>query len=277
MSVDISSEREESAAANDSEAGSGEDQEEYLAPVLDGRNITFQTSLVNRFLSCPLCHGYLREPYTITECIHSFCKVCIFQHYVGSATTSHSCPVCGEHLGPNPHDRTLPYRQLQSLISKIFPDMEAEDTRAEEEFYKARGLKRPGTEATTPPPPPAKVAAAVPKAARPPAPALKAATVPDDVSFQLILDDRDPSLTADLIKLEKPLITTSRRVTMSHIKRFLLLKMKDVKVEQLELEYHGEVLGSEHTLDFVLRRSPPRRNEIPVLYFRRTKLDVGLL
>lgn len=272
------SESIDSAPANDSEAGSGEDEEEYLAPVMDGRNITFQTSLVNRFLSCPLCHGYLREPYTITECIHSFCKVCILSHYSSTASSSHSCPVCGEHLGPNPHDRTLPDRQLASLIAKIFPEMVAEDAKAEEEFYRARGLKRPGSELPPAPPPPQK--AAPPKAPRPPSaapPSVPAKPPADDVSFQLLLDEREPALAAGLAKLEKPLITTSRRVTMTHVKRFLLMKLKEVTVEQLEVLYQGEVLGNEHTLDFVLKRNPPRRGEIPVFHYRRKKLDVSLL
>lgn len=273
------SESIESAPAHDSEAGSGEDEEEYLAPVVDGRNITFQTSLVNRFLSCPLCHGYLREPYTITECIHSFCKVCIYMHYSSTASSSHSCPVCGEHLGPNPHDRTLPDRQLASLMAKILPEIVAEDLKAEEEFYRSRGLKRPGSELPAPPPPPQKVAPPAPKVPRPPsAPAAAAAAKapPDDVSFQLILDERDPALINGLVKLEKPLITTSRRVTMTHIKRFLLMKLKEMTVDQIDLLYQGEVLGGEHTLDFVLKRNPPRRGDIPVLNYRRKKLDVGL-
>ena len=29
-------------------------------------------------LKCPLCKGYYRTPYTINECMHTFCKSCIF-------------------------------------------------------------------------------------------------------------------------------------------------------------------------------------------------------
>lgn len=269
------SDEADSIVANDSEAGSGEEEEEYLAPVVDGRNITFQTTLVNKVLTCPLCHGYLREPFTITECIHSFCKVCIFRHFAGTSMPSHQCPVCNEHLGPNPHDRTLPDRQLASLIAKIFPDMVAAEEKAEEEFYKSRCLKRPGPDLPPAAAPPVKVSA--PAAPKIPRPAPKLPPPPDDVSFQLLLDTSDPALSVGLFKLEKPLITTSRRVTMNHIKRFLILKLKNVTVDQLELQYNGEVLGSEHTLDFVLKRNPPRRGQIPTLLYRLKNVDAGLL
>ncbi|CAM9855348.1 unnamed protein product, partial [Chrysoparadoxa australica] len=33
---------------------------------------------LNPFLTCSLCKGYLRDPHTVTECVHTFCKSCIF-------------------------------------------------------------------------------------------------------------------------------------------------------------------------------------------------------
>ena len=46
-------------------------EEEPFEPVTDGREMTFEVRTLNPYLSCGLCNGYLREAFTITECLHS--------------------------------------------------------------------------------------------------------------------------------------------------------------------------------------------------------------
>ncbi len=68
-----------------------EEEDTFREPILDGRNvnpkfwkstfglnyyfsspkITFKTKILNDYLTCRLCKGYFREPYTITECLHT--------------------------------------------------------------------------------------------------------------------------------------------------------------------------------------------------------------
>ena len=35
-------------------------------------------------LRCPLCKGFYRTPYTINECMHTFCRSCIFKYFCSS-------------------------------------------------------------------------------------------------------------------------------------------------------------------------------------------------
>jgi hypothetical protein len=42
----------------------------YIQPIVDNRNVTFITRIFNSNLSCTLCNGYLREAYTLKECLH---------------------------------------------------------------------------------------------------------------------------------------------------------------------------------------------------------------
>uniref|UniRef100_H3GQ37 RAWUL domain-containing protein n=1 Tax=Phytophthora ramorum TaxID=164328 RepID=H3GQ37_PHYRM len=53
-----------------------------LAPPLDGtalfaeaRTETLRMADINQFFICKLCKGYLRDPYTVKECLHTFVLV----------------------------------------------------------------------------------------------------------------------------------------------------------------------------------------------------------
>ena len=39
-----------------------------------------------------ICHGYLVDATTVTECLHTFCKSCIVKHLEDSNT----CPECDD-------------------------------------------------------------------------------------------------------------------------------------------------------------------------------------
>ena len=56
--------------------------------MLDGSDVVFQTKIMNEHLICSLCMGYLRDAMTVTECLHTFCKSCIHQHFAGELKAS---------------------------------------------------------------------------------------------------------------------------------------------------------------------------------------------
>uniref|UniRef100_A0A674K2D8 RING-type E3 ubiquitin transferase n=1 Tax=Terrapene triunguis TaxID=2587831 RepID=A0A674K2D8_9SAUR len=61
--------------------------------------------------TCPICLEYFTEPVTL-ECGHNFCRACIGQCWVGSATAA-SCPQCRETV----QQRNLrPNRQLANVV-----------------------------------------------------------------------------------------------------------------------------------------------------------------
>ena len=109
--------------------------------VLEGSDVVFQTKIMNEHLICSLCMGYLRDAMAVTgeawllvraagacwfacclsrvwaricmrlslliasilfaECLHTFCKPCIHQHFAEHLT----CPTCEVHLGPIPSEK----------------------------------------------------------------------------------------------------------------------------------------------------------------------------
>ncbi|KAF7143490.1 hypothetical protein RHSIM_Rhsim05G0011400 [Rhododendron simsii] len=57
-------------------------------------------------LTCPLCNGIFKEATTINECMHTFCKECIFQKVQTEGVTC--CPTCNvdlSHLSPEDYLR----------------------------------------------------------------------------------------------------------------------------------------------------------------------------
>ncbi len=66
--------------------------------------IVLSSTDVKEFLTCVLCKGLLMEPFTVKECVHSFCKSCIFKY----VSVNPKCPKCGTRLSSNPYDMLSP-------------------------------------------------------------------------------------------------------------------------------------------------------------------------
>jgi len=50
-------------------------------PTFDGDSVDFPLSNLQDHLICPLCGGYFRDPYTVADCLHSFCRSCLIVHF----------------------------------------------------------------------------------------------------------------------------------------------------------------------------------------------------
>jgi len=203
-----------------------EEETKYIAPVLDGRNMTFKTRILNEYLLCSLCEGYFKDAITIKECLHTFCKSCIYKYLA----EKDDCPRCGVNLGTNPFELIKYDRQMQSIVDKLFPELELKEIQLERDFYKERGIEfqEPNlslsktTEITT------KRTSGEFKDDTPlnpePTKKIKKSEIlnkfySDEVGFELVTDETE----ADRIvsKLEKPFIRTSAKVTVLHLKKYL--------------------------------------------------------
>ncbi|OQS06587.1 hypothetical protein THRCLA_01380 [Thraustotheca clavata] len=98
------------------------------------------SSSVNAYFTCPLCKGYFRQPYTIRECIHTFCKSCIFKYIV--TQDKRACPVCQGTFGTFPLSGTkrkppeiVQDHVMEGLVKKLFPSLDTQDAKEEKAFY----------------------------------------------------------------------------------------------------------------------------------------------
>ncbi|XP_066356006.1 E3 ubiquitin protein ligase DRIP2-like isoform X1 [Miscanthus floridulus] len=75
--------------------------------------------LLVRCLTCPLCDRLLRKATTISECLHTFCRKCIYKK-LNDEDLNH-CPVCNIDLGCTPIDKLRADHNIQDVRSKVFP------------------------------------------------------------------------------------------------------------------------------------------------------------
>ncbi|CAI9107704.1 OLC1v1007130C1 [Oldenlandia corymbosa var. corymbosa] len=79
-------------------------------------------------MTCPLCNKLFRDATTISECLHTFCRKCIYKKL--SDEEVECCPICNIDLGCVPLEKLRPDHNLQDVRAKIFP-------------YKRRKVKAP--------------------------------------------------------------------------------------------------------------------------------------
>ncbi|KAG5603313.1 hypothetical protein H5410_034683 [Solanum commersonii] len=70
-------------------------------------------------ITCPLCHKLFRDATTISECLHTFCRKCIYKKLSDEETEC--CPICNIDLGCVPLEKLRPDHNLQDIRAKIFP------------------------------------------------------------------------------------------------------------------------------------------------------------
>ncbi|KAK4785777.1 hypothetical protein SAY86_002466 [Trapa natans] len=70
-------------------------------------------------MKCPICDKLLKEATTISLCLHTFCRKCIYKKL--SDEESDCCPVCNIDLGCLPEEKLRPDHNLQDIRTKIFP------------------------------------------------------------------------------------------------------------------------------------------------------------
>ncbi|XP_010510330.1 PREDICTED: E3 ubiquitin protein ligase DRIP2 isoform X1 [Camelina sativa] len=70
-------------------------------------------------MTCSLCDNLLRDATTISECLHTFCRKCIYEKITEDEIEC--CPVCDIDLGGTPLEKLKPDHILQDLRTKLFP------------------------------------------------------------------------------------------------------------------------------------------------------------
>ena len=73
---------EDSNEEDDDNSSDDDDEESTTSTKLEppsrhGHNVDFPVSNLHKHLVCTLCKGYYRDPYTIADCLHSFCRSCL--------------------------------------------------------------------------------------------------------------------------------------------------------------------------------------------------------
>ncbi|XP_050372093.1 E3 ubiquitin protein ligase DRIP2-like [Argentina anserina] len=70
-------------------------------------------------MTCPICNELFREATTISECLHTFCKRCIYDKIIND--DADRCPVCKTDLGVAPLEKLRADNSLEDIRAKLFP------------------------------------------------------------------------------------------------------------------------------------------------------------
>ncbi|KAL5224794.1 hypothetical protein ABZP36_011433 [Zizania latifolia] len=84
-----------------------------------GEVVMVKRELLAACMTCPLCHRLLRDATTVSECLHTFCRKCIYKKL--NDEELERCPVCKIDLGCAPLEKLRADHNIQDVRSKIFP------------------------------------------------------------------------------------------------------------------------------------------------------------
>ncbi|KAK8459040.1 hypothetical protein SEVIR_2G061700v4 [Setaria viridis] len=84
-----------------------------------GEVVMVRRSAVVPCVTCGLCGRILRDATTVSECLHSFCRKCVFKKFKDEDTTF--CPTCSTDLGCDPLEKLRTDHSLLCLRLMLFP------------------------------------------------------------------------------------------------------------------------------------------------------------
>ncbi|XP_061915394.1 polycomb group RING finger protein 5-B-like isoform X1 [Entelurus aequoreus] len=253
----------------------------------------------NRFITCWLCRGYLIKPTTVTECLHTFCKSCIVQHF----EESNDCPKCGIQVHEtNPLDMLRLDNTLEEIIFKLVPGLREQEEEQELEFWRTSQRNEnlqadsfvrvglPGGDGgdggdddyhrSDP-----QIAICLDclrntaQAGESTVTVRYVATRYITAHVWVLMFDVTVScvLSSPNQDLMKRFIRCSSRVTVGTIKKFLSLKLKLPSSYELDVLCNGEIMGRDHTLEFIYmtRWRLHADNTYPMVLEYRPRIDFG--
>uniref|UniRef100_A0A8C9VKH0 Polycomb group ring finger 5b n=1 Tax=Scleropages formosus TaxID=113540 RepID=A0A8C9VKH0_SCLFO len=211
----------------------------------------------NHFITCYVCKGYLIKPTTVTECLHTFCKSCIVQHF----EDSNDCPKCGIQVHEtNPLEMLRLDNTLEEIIFKLVPGLREREQQQEIEFWKKNRSKENDDG---------------PKSKKPRVDEENEQDADQDYhrsdpQIAICLDclRNNGQMGENIVKgLMKKFIRCSTRVTVGTIKKFLSLKLKLPSSYELDVLCNGEIMGKDHTMEFIYMTRWRLRGENVMFYY----------
>ncbi|XP_065185457.1 polycomb group RING finger protein 3-like [Sycon ciliatum] len=232
--------------------------DQYLASTLSSGQRKVRICDVNPHIVCSLCAGYFIDATTITECLHTFCRSCIVKHFQLHKT----CPTCNEKVHETQPLLTLKSdRTMQDIVFRLVPNLQREEMRRCEEFYKAHGVTTAGDGHASRSSSNAEVSTHIPV---------------NDESLSLRIE-RHPEWEEDsrVCKTVKQLyIRCSSHTTLLHVKKYLTQKFSVPPILEVELLCNEIVLHKDYTLKFVWLAQWQKRDPPLVIHYR-LRVHVG--
>uniref|UniRef100_A0A4W3KG34 Polycomb group ring finger 5b n=1 Tax=Callorhinchus milii TaxID=7868 RepID=A0A4W3KG34_CALMI len=211
---------------------------------------------------------YFRQ-YCQGQITGNVCKSCIVQHF----EDTNDCPKCGIQVHEtNPLEMLRLDNTLEEIIFKLVPDLKEMEKQQEEEFWRKNKPQENGDDNGGP------------KAKR-----TKIEEEEDQEDQDYHRSDPQIAICLDCLRnngqsgdntvkgLMKKFIRCSSRVTVGTIKKFLSLKLKLPSTCELDVLCNGEIMGKDHTMEFIYmtRWRLRAENSYPMVLQYRPRIDFG--
>ncbi|KAL5269807.1 hypothetical protein ACHWQZ_G003320 [Mnemiopsis leidyi] len=233
---------------------------------------------LNENITCSICFGYLIDATTVIECLCTFCKTCIVKHL----DEHNTCPKCNEVIHQShPKEHIRFDRTLQSIVYKVVPGLQkkVEQLRAE---YEASNPEVPSSPTSDAEECNGDTNGNPPRRARSPLPPLHNTSdyiVPVQVdphkatingnSSDSEMDDKNGVLK----ELSKPILGCPARCPIRVIKKFVQTKLNVQDELDLDILCNDEILGKDHTLEFI-KMTRWRTKDLPLVLTYRVRPDI---
>jgi hypothetical protein len=239
---------------------------EFAPSVVSNGMIEFSLAPIQAQLTCGFCQGLFKEPYTATNCFHTFCKSCLLFSF---SQKHFACPTCGTYLGKNLEKFSLPDHRMQDLIDKVlFPDLVLLEQEEEAAFYRARGMAR-------------KLSVRRMEKYEDNSSSKRSRSVVDSeqqVKF-ILLPDEHAEETLAMPRLASHIIETQGVIRIGQLKRYLSIKMPSLALTdpmtQIDIVCNGLPLGNELSATFILRTVWMDTAHDLLLTYRKAKTSVS--
>lgn len=196
------------------------------------RTVEFSVDHIQPQLTCRLCSGFFRGPFTTTNCHHTFCRGCLG---IAFSAGNFDCSTCQTYLGKDIEKAGTFDHVLNDLMEKVlFPQLAHEDRKRESEFYTEKGID-------------AKVSTSTPSSPQ--------KRCRQSSSAKIIVE-LIPGPESSALKLEHPFIYSENSLRMGQIKKYLTYQFSHANrpgPTKWLLSCHNTPLGDELNLKFVLR------------------------
>lgn len=193
----------------------------------DTRMLKVDLEKLVKHLTCPICTGIFRNPYTIKECMHTFCKGCLFKEFYLNSNKN-VCPKCNIDLGGNSTQSFMADSSIDEIIKIIFPEFEMIDKENTEKMYEV--FRDAGTPLI-----------GDPKLSKNAKPSL----------YISLLPHKHSNFTNLLPKLKTTKIQVPPKMDILTLKKYISLKLKEceteIKEEDLIVYYKGAEIKDDYT------------------------------
>lgn len=229
--------------------------------------VKYNMEVLNPFITCSICDGYIVDATTIIDCMHTFCKSCLLSYFDNDNKT---CPTCGTFIhGSHPTHYVTYDRAVNELVNQFVPKLEKKEVESRKQFLRdcreAIGIDTAAEDRER-----------QERLERERVTGTNRCYPLEKPRFSHHRDDCQVVVnllpgTANLPLVTRPFVRCSEMTTMNTLKKFLALQIWDdqSRYSDLDMFCDGQLMGKDFSVRFVWmmkRRGQPKAEPLIIRY-----------